>query len=425
MTFGGLRVRRALLPADYAAIDLVDPRTHAELDLTEFWRHLRAESPVHWYPPDRQNPGFWVLSRHADILSVYRDSATFTSEYGNVLVTLLAGGDTAAGRMLPVTDGQRHKDIRTVVLKAVTARTLGGLEAKVREHTRRILAAAIEQGECELAADVAEPASCATICELLGVPESDRADILSWSRCAVSADEPDQSAEAVWAARNEMLRYFRSLLAYKRRRPDEGVISSMAQALVNGDRLADEDIVFNCYSLILGGDETARLTVVDAAYTFDQQPAKWEEFRFGDVALDTAVEEVLRWATPAMTTGRSATADATVGGQRIRAGEIVTLWNFSANRDERVFTDPDTFLLTRQPNRHVSFGYGPHFCLGAALGRIELREMLDALRTLCASIQVIGPPRIIHSTFMRGMSRLPVRLVPDQAALAREACLAS
>ncbi|RSN29147.1 cytochrome P450 [Amycolatopsis sp. WAC 04169] len=415
-----MSIRTTGVPDEILAIDLVDPRTYLENDMREYWRRLRAEHPVHWHPPARGNPGFWVLSRHADVMAVYRDDKHFTSERGNVLVTLLAGGDTAAGQMLAVTDGERHKDLRNVMLKAFSPRALNRVADRVRANTRRIMADAVRRGECEFAGEIAARIPLTTISDLLGVPEADRAHLLGLTRSSLSSDEANQDADDSWTARSEILLYFSELVAERRKIPADDVISALIASEVGGVPLSDRDIVLNCYSLILGGDETSRLTMIDQVLTLSKSPRQWRSLKNREVSLETATEEVLRWATPAMHFGRTALVDVEVGGRLIRAGEVVTLWNIAANRDEKVFSDPYAFDLGRTPNKHVTFGYGPHFCLGAFLGRVEVREMLSALRDLTSGFELAGEPKPIHSNLMAGMSWLPVRFECDEAGLAEE-----
>jgi cytochrome P450 len=402
------------------AVDLVDPKTHSETDLDGYWRLLRAELPVFWHAPTETAAGFWVLSRHADISRVYRDTAGFSSERGNVLITLLGGGDSAAGQMLPVTDGARHRDLRNVMLKAFSPRALSQVEDAVRVSTRRLVAAAVRRGECEVAEEVAAEIPSITIAKLLGVPEADRPALLRLTMSALSSEQADQSPEEAWTARNEILAYFGDLLASKRAAPSADVISSLAQAKINDEPLSDQDIVLNCYSLVLGGDETSRLAMLDGLHELARNPAQWARLRRGEVSLDTATEEVLRWSTPAMNFGRTVMRDTVVSGQEMRAGDIATMWVTSANRDESAFDDPDVFDLGRTPNRHLTFGHGPHFCLGAYLGRVEIRELLDAVRTFSTELTPAGETRRIHSNFMNGLARLPMRFTPDEAALAAE-----
>ncbi|MDT0547347.1 MULTISPECIES: cytochrome P450 [Streptomyces] len=396
------------LPDDCTTLDLTDPRTFQRYDRNEMWRRLRAERPVFWHPPGSGRPGFWVLTRHADIMEVYRDNRRFTSERGNVLTTLLAGGDSAAGKMLAVTDGARHKRLRNVMLRVFSPRFLESVEQRVREMARRLLGGAVEQGGCDFARDVAEKIPMGTICYLLGIPESDQDLLLKLTKSALSSDHENASeSSAVWA-RNEILLYFLDLLDGVRKNPREGIISGLANGREDEGKLSDEEIVFNCYSLIIGGDETSRMSMIGAIPALAEHPAQWALLRSGEVGVDTAAEEVLRWTTPAMHFGRTAVEEVTIGSHTVRPGEIVTLWNSSANRDERVFADPDRFLLARTPNRHLTFGYGPHFCIGAYLGRAEVAAVLDALRSRVVDLAVTSEPRRVHSNFLDGISSLPV-----------------
>ncbi|MFE9311702.1 cytochrome P450 [Streptomyces sp. NPDC006706] len=405
-------------PDDVSTVDLTDPRTFEENDLREYWRRLRTTRPLHWHPPTGDAPGFWVLSRYADVMALYKDNKRLTSERGNVLVTLLAGGDSAAGKMLAVTDGARHRNLRNVLLKAFSPQALKPITDRVRANTTRLVVEAVRRGECDFATEVAEHIPMNTISDLLGVPTADREFLLNLNKSALSSNEEGQSATDAWLARNEILLYFNELVAERRAKPTEDVISVLANSTVNGEPLSEEVIVLNCYSLILGGDETSRLSMIDAVRAFTRHPDQWQLLRDREVTLESATEEVLRWATPAMHFGRRAVTDVELHGQVIAGGDIVTLWNSSANRDEEVFADPYVFDLNRSPNKHITFGYGPHFCLGAYLGRVEVNAMLDALRTYSTGFEVTGEPQRIHSNFLTGLSSLPVRFQPDETALA-------
>jgi cytochrome P450 len=405
------------IPDEISAIDLRDPRTFEDNDLREYWRYLRAERPLYWHPPTEDAPGFWVISRYADVMALYKDNKQLTSEKGNVLVTLLAGGDSAAGKMLAVTDGKMHRNLRNVLLKSFSPQTLKPIVERVRANTARLVVDAVRRGECDFATDVAEHIPLNTISDLLGVPTTDREFLLKLTKSALSSDEQDQSATDSWLARNEILLYFSDLVTERRAKPTDDVISVLANSTVDGEPLTEEVIVLNCYSLILGGDETSRLSMIDSVQTFTEHPDQWRRLKDGEVTLESATEEVLRWATPAMHFGRRAVTDLKVHGQVISAGDIVTLWNSAANRDDEVFADPYVFDLDRSPNKHITFGYGPHFCIGAYLGRAEVNGMLDALRTYTTGFEITGEVQRIHSNFLTGLCSLPVRLHPDKAAL--------
>jgi cytochrome P450 len=402
--------RRTIAPEELDTLNLADPRLHAESDLSAVWRHLREHRPVHWNPATDTAPGFWVVTRHADVTAVYRDNTLFTSEGGNVLETLLAGGDSAAGRMLAITDGDRHRELRRILMTAFSPRALEPIVASVRRTVERLLREAIERGGCDFAADVAAGIPLGAICDLLGVPDRDRAYVLSLTSSALGSHEADSTAADAWIAKNEILLYFADLARDRRDSGHADVIALLAGSEVNGLPLDDDEIMLNCYSLILGGDETARLSMVGAALALLEHPDQWQALKRGDAAVDTAVEEILRWTTPALHSGRTATADTEVGGHPIEKGEIVTVWNASANHDELLFDAPGELRLDRTPNKHVTFAYGPHFCLGAYLARAEIGAVLAGLRDLVAEMEQTGPAKPVYSNFLSGLSALPLTL---------------
>lgn len=402
--------RRTIASEELDTLNLADPRLHAESDLSAVWRHLREHEPVHWNPQTDTAPGFWVVTRHTDVTSVYRDDTRFTSEGGNVLETLLADGDSAAGRMLAITDGERHAELRRVLMTAFTPRALEPIVASVRRTVNRLLRDAVEKGTCDFAADVAAGIPLGAICDLLGVPDRDRAHVLSLTSSALGSHDADSTAADAWIAKSEILLYFAGLTRDRRDSGHADVIALLAGSRVGGLPLDDDEIMLNCYSLILGGDETARLSMIGAALALLEHPSQWEALKRGDAAIGTAVEEILRWTTPALHSGRTATTDTEVGGHPISAGDIVTVWNASANRDERVFDAPDRLRLDRTPNKHLTFAYGRHFCLGAYLARAEISAVLAGLRDLVAEMEQTGPALPVYSNFLSGISSLPLAL---------------
>lgn len=396
-----------------AVPDLTDPVTHlAPGGLDEVWAELRRNDPVHWHPGTDETPGFWVLTRYADVSKVLRDSVRFTSERGNVLTTMLQGGDSGAGSMLAVTDGPHHTALRNLLLKAFSPRALDGVVRQVRETTRRLVDEAVERGHCDFARDIASYVPLATICDLLAVPRSDRDTVLGLTKSALASDYADPQAGEDRLARGELLLYFHELVAHRRAHPGDDVISLMATEPAGTIALDDDAIVLNCYSLIMGGDETSRLAMIGAVRELAHDPEQWLALKDGTATVQQATEEVLRWTTPTLHFGRAATEDVELHGRTIAEGDLVTLWLCAANGDETVFGDPEVFRLARTPNKHLSLGYGPHFCLGAYLGRAEIAAMLDALRDRVAHIEQTGDERRIYSNFLTGMSSLPVSLTP-------------
>ncbi|MCK1822269.1 cytochrome P450 [Streptomyces sp. XM83C] len=386
-------------------LDLTDATAFVRHDAYEFWRDVRKHRPVYWH---EGNPGFWVVARHADVLSCYADVRSLSSARGTVLDVLLSGGDSAGGKMLAVTDRPRHREMRNLMLRAFSPRVLGAVEEKVWERTSRLIKTVTRQGEFDFAAEVAEHIPMNTICDLLSIPEADREKLLRWNKLALSSDDAESDRLDSLEARNEIIGYFMDLSRHRRGDPGDDVISMIATAEAGGRPLTLEEVALNCYSLVLGGDESSRVSAICAVKTFAEHPAQWRALREGSAAIDTAVEEVLRWATPAMHFARTATRDMRIGGRQVRAGDIVTLWNTSANNDEEVFDQPRRFDPTRSPNKHLSFGHGPHFCVGAFLGRAELRALLSALTESVAEIEVCGEPAPIYSNFLNGYASLPV-----------------
>lgn len=401
------------------AVDLGDPGTFADsgLDLDAFWRTLRDTAPVHWNPPVAGRKGFWVISRYDDIMAAYRDDVNFTSERGNVLVTLLGGGDAGAGRMLAVTDGHRHHALRKILQRVLSPRVLDEVARTVRVNTRRWIREAVETGACDFAEEIAGRIPMTTISSLLGVPEQDREFLLSLTKAALSTEEESVGEVDSEMARNEILMYFMDIVEERRESPGDDVISMLIGSSIDGVPLSDEDVVLNCYSLIIGGDETSRLTMIDCVRTLAIQPEQWRRLKDGEVAVDTAVDEVLRWASPTMHFGRSVVRETELHGVRLRPGEIVTLWHSSGNRDERIFDRPGKFDLGRTPNKHLAFGYGPHFCVGSYLAKVEIAELLMALRDFTTRFEQTAESLPIRSNFLTGFSTLPVRLLPDHFGL--------
>ncbi|MEY9854624.1 cytochrome P450 [Catenulispora sp. GAS73] len=394
------------------SLDLTDPATFVENDPHEFWRRVRREQPVYWHPSSSGRPGFWVVAAYDDVLAGHGDWKRLSSARGNVLDVLLHGDDSASAKMLVVTDRPRHRALRNVVLRAVSPRVLDQVVRRVQERTAALVAEVAELGTFDFAAEVADRIPMDTICDLLSIPPADRRDLLGWNKAALSADRPGGARLDAIEARNEIVLYLMDLAFERREHPGDDVISMIAGAEVEGRPLSPEEVALNCYSLILGGDESSRVTAISSVLAFTQFPDQWQGLRKGTVSIATAVEELLRWATPGMHFARTALCDFTLRDRQVRAGDIVTLWTISANNDETVFAAPRELDLSREPNKHVAFGHGPHFCLGAALGRASLGALLQALVARVGEIELAGVPSRIYSNFIRGHSTLPVTFHP-------------
>ncbi|MGW2642486.1 cytochrome P450 [Streptomyces sp. NPDC001348] len=390
-----------------ASLDLTDSRTFMEHDPLRFFAEVRLSEPVYWHAAADGRPGFWVVAGYADVVACYGASEALASGRGTVLDVLLRGDDSAGGRMLAVTDRPRHRELRALLWRALSPRVLNRVARRIEERTTALIEAAAGLETFDFATQVAEHVPMNTICDLLSIPETDRPNLLQWSKGALTGAEELDSLEA----RNELVLYFMDLAELRRADPGDDVISTIATGLIQGEPLSLEEIALNCYSLIIGGDESSRVSAVSTVKALAEHPSQWRALRSGEVDLDTAVEEALRWATPSFHFARTATRDQSIGGRHVRAGDIVTLWNISANNDEQAFSEPRVLDLSRTPNRHVALGHGPHYCLGAFLGRAELRALLSVLAGTVRDLEVTGPPARIQSNFLNGYSSLPVRFL--------------
>ncbi|MFC7307916.1 cytochrome P450 [Streptomyces monticola] len=396
-------------------MDLADPALHAQEDLSRVWRQLRTQDPVHWQPARGTRPGFWVLTRYDDVAAAYRDADRFRSDRGNVLDTLLGGGDPAARQMLPLTDGARHAALRGALMRAFSPRALAGVVDSIRAASRELLTEFLAKEECDFAQDVAGQLPLRAICDLLDVPRADRQRLLAMTSSALGSHSEQGLRQDSWVSKGEILLYFSDLAARRRRSPQDDIVSLLTQIQVEGGPLSDEEVILNCYSLIIGGDETTRLALVGGVAALLEHPGQWAAYTAGNVATEHAVEEVLRWTTPTLHAGRTAGEDLMLHGRAIKAGDVVTLWNASANRDEEVFHEPDALRLDRTPNRHLTFAYGSHFCLGAFLARAEIGAVLSDMRELVGEMEAAGPARRLYSNFLGGLGSLPVRWRPAAA----------
>jgi cytochrome P450 len=398
--------------AELAALDLTDATTFVEHDPYDFWRMVRETESVYWHEARAGRPGFWVVAGYHDVVSAYGNAAELRSMRGTVLDVLLHGDDSAGGKMLAVTDRPRHRELRTIMMRAFSAGVLADVVHKIEQRVAQRVKDMAGLGSFDFATEIAEYIPMNTICDLLSIPEQDRSQLLHWNKTALSSDSADIDESESVEARNEIVLYFMDLAQERRAHPGDDTVSMIASARIDDQLLTLEEVALNCYSIVLGGDESSRVSAICAVKALAEHGDQWRALRAGEVSIRTAVEEVLRWATPAMYFARTASTDLVIDGKQVRAGDIVTLWNISANNDEAVFAAPRTFDLARSPNKHVAFGYGPHFCVGSFLGRAELHALLTALVDSVADLELRGTPARIYSNFLYGYSSLPVSFRP-------------
>jgi cytochrome P450 len=392
-------------------VNLKDPTLFAR---NEFWpvlAWLRANAPVYRHEePD--GPGFWVLSRHRDIVDAYSRHDVFSSRHGMRLDSNADAVSAVSQRMLIVSDPPEHTRLKRVLGRAFAAGEIQRLGHLVRRVVAEVMAQALAAGDIDVI-DTAKQIPNHVVCALMGIPRADWEWIGSITTEAFEGDDEDERS----SAHAEIFLFFTELLEQRRRHPGDDLVSWISQERratdVTGEDqlLTDEEIVFNCNGILAGANETTRYSTAGGVLALAQNPDQWQRLRRGGPdAVPAAVEEILRWTTPGVHALRTVTQPTQVRDVALEPGDRVTLWNVSANRDEDVFADSQRFQVDRTPNRHITFGHGRHLCLGAKLARLELAAFLEELLTQVEGIELLGEPRFNASNFTWGLRQLPVRL---------------
>jgi cholest-4-en-3-one 26-monooxygenase len=399
-----------------AEIDLLDRDRFTQGIPHEWFTWLRANAPV-FHHDEPGGDGFWVITRYDDIVTANRDAASFSSSQDLGGVVMLEGptaplpGTEMAGNMMLFMDPPSHTRYRKLVNRGFTPRMIAALEVHVRDLTIAIVEAAKAKGEIDFVVDVAAELPLEVIAELLGVPREDRHKLFDWSNRMVGSEDPEYQVaeEHVTAAQIDMFVYAQELATQRRAEPRDDIVSTLLAAEIDGDQLTDMD--FNLFFMLLSvaGNETTRNAIAHGMNAFLEHRDLL--VADPDAHIAGAVEEILRWASPVLYFRRNARRDVELGGQTIRAGEKISLWYVSANRDEAIFDEPFRFDITRDPNPHIAFGGGgPHFCLGAQLARLEIRVLFEELARRTPKLEALGAPDRLRSNFIGGIKHLPVRL---------------
>ncbi len=416
--------------------DVFDPRRYARGLPHEVFRALRDGEPVAWQPEYEvlgwpAGPGFWAVTRHADVLRVLRSPGDFSSYEGATQIRDQAPEDLPfIRRMMLNQDPPAHNRLRTLVSRAFTRRRVERFEAQVRQRARRLLTGALrqarERGSCDLVAAVTDDFALLNLADLLGVPTGDRGLLLEWTERIIGYQDPDQARTVLGpdgrpadprspAMLQEMFDYARRLASHKRAHPADDVMTALAHGLTG----AELEMFF--FLLTVAGNDTVRSAAPGGLLALAQHPRAQctlrELVRAGQVrAQAVAVEELLRWHTPVLSFRRTAVRDLELSGRRIGAGEKVVVFHASANYDERVFDAPHTLDLARAHNPHVAFGAGPHVCMGAHFARLQLRVLHQEAARLLPPYELLqqgegaGQVRRLVSNFIHGIKALPVRL---------------
>ncbi len=405
-------------------IDLTDLDRFQRGEHHEMFRRLRAEEPVAWHDlPDGK--GFWNLVTHPDVLRVNRDSALFSSEREGVVGfynpdELPPQAADQRGVMLLFTDPPKHTRYRKLVNKGFTPRMIGVLEKYLEHRTTRIIDEMIEVGSCDFVTDFAAELPLQAIAEIMGVPQEDRKLLFEWSNRMIGIDDPEYGGtEDNMTAMTELYMYVNQLAAQRRTDPRDDIVTKLINAEIDGDKLTGDEFDFFMLLLTVAGNETTRNTTSWGMHALMQNRDQYKLLHENPELLDSAVEEILRWASPVLHFRRTATADTEINGQPIAKDDKVVMWYISANRDENVFKDPYTFDITRSPNDQVAFGGGgTHFCLGANLARAELRVLFRELIERIPDMEMTAEPDILRSNFIGGVKHMPVKFAPGKRRLA-------
>jgi cholest-4-en-3-one 26-monooxygenase len=403
----------ARLPTGLA--DLTDPDAFVNGVPHDTFRRLRAEAPVVFHP-ERDGPGFWVVSKWADVRAVSLDQATYSSwQRGIMLREMDRDREEAQREFLTGMEPGRHGKHRRLVSGTFAPKVIRALEPRLRAVVRRTLDEVGPKGRCDFVTDVACELPVIAICELLGVPVEDRGKIVEWSNMMVGMDDPEYADDpsAGPMAAMQLAMYAQELGERRRAEPRDDIVTELLRAEVDGERLTEAE--FNAFVLILAvaGNETTRNLISAGLWLLCEHPAERARLQADLSLLPTAVDEMLRYHPPVLHFRRTAMRDVELRGERIREGDKVTVWYVSANRDEDVFPDPDRFDVGRTPNDHVSFGFGPHFCLGAALAHMEARVMFEELFARLPDITVDGPIARLRANHIHGIKHMPVRFTPE------------
>jgi cholest-4-en-3-one 26-monooxygenase len=418
------------------AIDLTDLDVFADHVPHEWFDLLRAVAPVWRHPETAEEEAFWVVTSYDRITEVHRSGLAYSHQTGPGRngaggITLMdSRPEMGVGTQMVMTDPPTHTRYRKLVNRGFTPRMIARLEATMRLRTDIIIDRIAARGEADFVVDVASELPLMAIADIVGVPMDDRGKLFEWTNSVLGGSDPEfapdggRDAYDVAPGMMALFGYSRSLAAQRQAQPADdlwtqliGATTTMEDGTVVELTEFEQDMFFTL--LILAGNETTRNAISGGLLAFTEHPDQWQLLRQRPELIDTAVEEILRYTSPVNYFRRTATRDCELGGQRIAAGDKITLWYPSGNRDSDVFADPHRFDIARDPNHHMAFGAGgPHFCLGASLARLELKVMFTGLSQRLPDIQVTGPADRLRNNLLNAVKHLPVRFTPVEPILA-------
>jgi cholest-4-en-3-one 26-monooxygenase len=403
-------------------VDLTDLDVFEQRVPHEMFAVLRREAPVYWHEKNG-GPGFWAITKYHDLKAISTNPTLFSSQrQGTLLLDPPADALPFVQQIMLNMDPPQHRQYRALVNKAFTPRMISNLHNRIREMVRDIINGVIEKGECDFVEDVAALLPMEVICEMMGVPDEDRRSVYEVGNRMVGFDDPELQHDGkpremvdAEAAFGEMFVYATKLREKALQTPSDDLATALLNAELDGEKLSENDFNFFFLLLLIAGNETTRTVTSNGMLSLLQHPNQLQALRGDPSLLNSAVEEILRYSPAVHTFRRTVTAETVLHDQKLRENDRLLIWYPSANRDEDVFNEPDTFDIRRSPNDHVAFGIGEHFCLGANLARLELREIFRGIITRLHDIEPTGPARRLRSNFINGVKEMPVRFRPGPA----------
>ncbi|MGA5545573.1 cytochrome P450 [Mycobacterium sp. NPDC051198] len=400
-----------------AGYDFTDPDVLLRGIPVEEFAQLRQTAPVWWNEQGESifnDGGYWVITRHEDIKTISRNGGDLWSTNAKGAVMRLPEGVTSeqldlTKALLINHDAPEHTRLRKIVSRLFTPRAVAALEEKLAVSAREIVAAAAEKGSGNFVDDVAMSLPLQAIADLIGVPEADREKLFHWSNAIMNTDDPDFDADPTMA-NAELMGYAYNMAEERRKCPADDIVTRLIQADLegtDGEGISDVEFAFFVILLAVAGNETTRNAMTHGMNAFLENPDQWELFK--RERPETAVDEIIRWATPVHCFQRTALSDVQVGDVTVKAGQRVGLFYSSANYDESVFDKPFDFNILRNPNPHLAFGgNGAHFCIGANLARMEIKLIFNEIADQIPDIAKLGEPQRLRSGWINGVKDLPV-----------------
>ncbi len=408
--------------------DLTDPECFAKHDPHPVFKRLRTEDPIHWTTGGRIQRGFWSITRYEDALTVYRDPIRFSSQRYSVGLpsnseaeTMLSPEMRGCGQMLIGTDPPRHNAMRKRFNGAFLPRAVAQLESSGRQIVAEIIDAVAARGECDFVVEVAARLPMAVICEMMGIARADWGFMFKCANMVIGGEDPEyqvggSAMQTAMMGGMQLFNYCLDLAKKRRANPGRDLLSVIGNARLDGEPLNDMEIGHNAVMFVLGGLETTRNAISGGVLELMRNPDQWQRLAHEPALMPTAIEEILRWTSPITHIMRTATCDFQWRGRQIRDDDWIVIWNPSANRDEDVFPDPYRFDITRNPNYHLAFGQGEHFCIGSHLARLELRLMLEEVMRRLPDLRLAGEVERLTSIQVAGIKHMQVKFTPKRAA---------